>query len=87
MHTTGKVFYLKVLVSPKQALLGSNKQHKKWAVTVRTRISTSITIGPSLTGRRGTQLTGSIIYTLVTPILSPSSRIFVELTLITANKS
>jgi hypothetical protein len=31
---------------------------------VRTRISTSITIGPSLTGLRGTQLTGSIIYTL-----------------------
>jgi hypothetical protein len=26
---------------------------------------TSITIGPSLTGLRGTQLTGSIIYTLV----------------------
>jgi hypothetical protein len=34
--------------------------------TVRTRISTIITIGPSLTGPRGTQLTGSIIYTLVT---------------------
>jgi hypothetical protein len=33
--------------------------------TVRTRISTSITIGPSLMGLRGTQLTGSIIYTLV----------------------
>jgi hypothetical protein len=33
--------------------------------TVRTHISTSITIGPSLTGLRGTQLTGSIIYTLV----------------------
>jgi hypothetical protein len=33
--------------------------------TIRTRISTSITIGPSLTGFRGTQLTGSIIYTLV----------------------
>jgi hypothetical protein len=28
-------------------------------------MSTSITIGPSLTGLRGTQLTGSIIYTLV----------------------
>jgi hypothetical protein len=28
-------------------------------------ISTSITIGPSLTGLRGTQMTGSIIYTLV----------------------
>jgi hypothetical protein len=33
--------------------------------TVRTRISTIITIGPSLTGLRGTQLTGSISYTLV----------------------
>jgi hypothetical protein len=34
--------------------------------TVRTHISTNITIGPSLTGLRGTQLMGSIIYTLVT---------------------
>jgi hypothetical protein len=33
---------------------------------VRTRISTSITIGPILTGLRGTQLTGSITFTLVT---------------------
>jgi hypothetical protein len=33
--------------------------------TVRTHISTIITIGPSLTGLRGTQLAGSIIYTLV----------------------
>jgi hypothetical protein len=33
--------------------------------TVRTRISTTITIGPSLTGLEGTQLTGSIIYILV----------------------
>jgi hypothetical protein len=33
--------------------------------TVRTCISTSVTIGPSLAGLRGTQLTGSIIYTLV----------------------
>jgi hypothetical protein len=33
--------------------------------TVRTHISTSITIRPSFTGLRGTQLTGSIIYTLV----------------------
>jgi histone deacetylase 1/2 len=32
---------------------------------VRTRISTIITIEPSLTGLRGTQLTGSISYTLV----------------------
>jgi hypothetical protein len=31
---------------------------------------TSITIGPSLTGLRGTWLTGSIIYTLVTGIKS-----------------
>jgi hypothetical protein len=28
--------------------------------------STMITLGPSLTGLRGTQVTGSIIYTLVT---------------------
>jgi hypothetical protein len=33
--------------------------------TTWTHISTSITIGPSLTGLRGTQLSGSIIYTLV----------------------
>jgi hypothetical protein len=39
---------------------------------VRTRISTSFTIGPSLTGLRGTQLTGSIIYTLVTGCLPNS---------------
>jgi hypothetical protein len=32
---------------------------------VRTRISTIITIGPSLTGLRGTQLAGSISYTLI----------------------
>jgi hypothetical protein len=32
---------------------------------VRTRILTIITIGPSLTDLRGTQLTGSISYTLV----------------------
>jgi hypothetical protein len=35
-------------------------RHMTW-----TRISTSITIGLSLTGLRGTQLTGSIIHTLV----------------------
>jgi hypothetical protein len=33
---------------------------------VRTRISTIITSGPSLTGLRGTQLVNSISYTLVT---------------------
>jgi hypothetical protein len=33
--------------------------------TTWTRISTRITLGPSLTGLRGTQVTGSIIYTLV----------------------
>jgi hypothetical protein len=33
--------------------------------TTWTRISTMITLGPSLMGLRGTQLTGSIIYTLV----------------------
>jgi hypothetical protein len=38
--------------------------------TTRTRSSTSVTIGPSLTGLRGTQLMGSIIYTLVTMSLS-----------------
>jgi hypothetical protein len=35
-------------------------QHTTW-----TRILTWITLGPSLTGLRSTQLTGSIIYTLV----------------------
>jgi hypothetical protein len=33
--------------------------------TVRTRILTIITIGPNLTGLRGTRQTGSINYTLV----------------------
>jgi hypothetical protein len=33
--------------------------------TTWTRISTMITLGPSLTGLRDTQVTGSIIYTLV----------------------
>jgi hypothetical protein len=33
--------------------------------TTRTRILTRITLGLSLTGLRGTQVTGSIIYTLV----------------------
>jgi hypothetical protein len=37
---------------------------------VRTRISIIITIGPSLTGLRGTQLAGSISYTLVTDPIS-----------------
>jgi hypothetical protein len=34
-------------------------------------MSTIITIGPSLTGLRGTQLAGSINYTLVTWFLPP----------------
>jgi hypothetical protein len=46
--------------------LGRIRYRLQYRYTVRTRISTSITIGPSLTGLRGTQLTGSIIYTLVT---------------------
>jgi hypothetical protein len=45
--------------------LGRIRYRLQYRHTVRTRISTSITIGPSLTGLRGTQLTGSIIYTLV----------------------
>jgi hypothetical protein len=44
---------------------GGIRHRLQYRHTVRTRISTSITIGPSLTGLRGTQLTGSIIYTLV----------------------
>jgi hypothetical protein len=38
---------------------------------VRTRISTIITIGHSLTGLRGTQLVGSISYTLVNNSSNP----------------
>jgi hypothetical protein len=45
---------------------GGIRHRLQYRHTVRTRISTSITIGPSITGLRGTQLTGSIIYTLVT---------------------
>jgi hypothetical protein len=44
---------------------GGIRHRLQYRHMVRTRISTSITIGPSLTGLRGTQLTGSIIYTLV----------------------
>jgi hypothetical protein len=39
---------------------GLQYRHTTW-----TRISTSITLGPSLMDLRGTQPTGSIIYTLV----------------------
>jgi hypothetical protein len=44
---------------------GGIRHRLQYRHTTWTRISTSITIGPSLTGLRGTQLTGSIIYTLV----------------------
>jgi hypothetical protein len=44
---------------------GGIRYRLQYRHTVRTRISTIITTGPSLTGLRGTQLTGSIIYTLV----------------------
>jgi hypothetical protein len=45
--------------------IGWDPTQLQYRHTVRTRISTSITIGPSLTGLRGTQLMGSIIYTLI----------------------
>jgi hypothetical protein len=44
---------------------GGIRYRLQYRHTTWTRISTSITIGPSQTGLRGTQLTGSIIYTLV----------------------
>jgi hypothetical protein len=44
---------------------GGIRYRLQYRHTTRTRISTSIIVGPSLTGLRGTQLTGSIIYTLV----------------------
>jgi hypothetical protein len=47
--------------------LGRVRYRLQYRHMIRTRILTSITIGLSLTGLRGTQLTGSIIYTLVTP--------------------
>jgi hypothetical protein len=45
--------------------LGRVRYRLQYRYTIRTRISTIITIGPSLTGLMGTQLTGSISYTLV----------------------
>jgi hypothetical protein len=44
---------------------GGIRYRLQYRYTTWTHISTSITIGPSLTGLRGTQLSGSIIYTLV----------------------
>jgi hypothetical protein len=44
---------------------GGVRHRLQYRYTTWTRISTSITHGPSLMGLRGTQLTGSIIYTLV----------------------
>jgi hypothetical protein len=43
--------------------------------TVRTHISTIITFGPSLTGLRGTQLMGSISYTLVSNVGGDGSEV------------
>jgi hypothetical protein len=44
---------------------GGIRYRLQYRHTTWTRISTSITTGPSLTGLRGNQLMGSIIYTLV----------------------
>jgi hypothetical protein len=44
---------------------GGIRHRLQYRHTTWTRISTNITIGPSLTGLRGTRLMGSIIYTLV----------------------
>jgi hypothetical protein len=44
---------------------GGIRHRLQYRYTIWTRISTSIIIGPSLLGLRGTQLTGSIIYTLI----------------------
>jgi hypothetical protein len=44
---------------------GGIRYRLQYRYTVRTRISIIITIGPSLTGLRGTQLASSISYTLV----------------------
>jgi hypothetical protein len=52
-------------------LLDRVRYRLQYRHTVKTSISTIITIGPSLTGLKGTQLTGSIIYTLVTTLLQP----------------
>jgi hypothetical protein len=45
--------------------MGGIRHRLQYRYMTWTRISTRITLGPSLTGLRGTQLTGSIIYTLV----------------------
>jgi hypothetical protein len=45
--------------------LGGIRYRLQYRDTTWTRISTNITTGPGLTGLRGTQLMGSIIYTLV----------------------
>jgi hypothetical protein len=45
--------------------LGGIRYRLQYRHTIWTHISTSVTIGPRLTGLRGTHLTGSIIYTLV----------------------
>jgi hypothetical protein len=44
---------------------GGIRYRLQYRHTIWTRILTSITVRPNLTGLRGTQLTGSIIYTLV----------------------
>jgi hypothetical protein len=44
---------------------GGIQYRLKYRHTIWTRILTNVTIGPSLTGLRSTQLSGSIIYTLV----------------------
>jgi hypothetical protein len=54
---------------------GRVRYRLQYRYTVRTRISTIITIGPSYTGLRGTQLTGSISYTLVTKNTEPGAAI------------
>jgi hypothetical protein len=41
--------------------------------------STGIILGPNLTGLRGTQVTGSIIYTLVTQVLPDFTAEWLEL--------
>jgi hypothetical protein len=45
--------------------MGGVRHRLEYRYTTWTRISTKITLGPSLTGLKGTQLAGSIIYTLV----------------------
>jgi hypothetical protein len=71
------------LLAPIYRWPGLEDQH-----TVRTRILTIITIGPSLTGLRGTQLAGSIIYTLATcgtrTFHSPTSYLFAFLYFVAA---